>query len=40
MENQSFIDKATKDVVEKEREKQKNLTMNKEKLAASLAQLS
>ncbi len=38
--NPSFIERAPKDVVEKEREKQKNITMNMEKLKASLMQLS
>ena len=38
--NASFVDRAPKEVVEKEREKQKNITMNMEKLKTSLAQLS
>jgi valyl-tRNA synthetase len=38
--NPSFVDKAPKEVVEKEREKQKNITMNMEKLKISLEQLS
>ncbi|MGD0037473.1 MAG: valine--tRNA ligase [Bacteroidota bacterium] len=38
--NASFVERAPKDVVEKEREKQRNITMNMEKLKASLEQLS
>ncbi|MCX6121035.1 MAG: valine--tRNA ligase [Ignavibacteriales bacterium] len=38
--NASFVERAPKDVVEKEREKQKNMTMNMEKLKVSLEQLS
>ena len=38
--NPSFVDKAPREVVEKEREKQKNITMNMEKLKTSLEQLS
>jgi valyl-tRNA synthetase len=38
--NASFVERAPKDVVEKEREKQKNITSNMEKLKASLEQLS
>ncbi len=38
--NASFVAKAPKEVVEKEREKQKNITMNMEKLKANLAQLN
>jgi len=38
--NASFVERAPKDVVEKEREKQKNITLNMEKLKASLEQLS
>jgi valyl-tRNA synthetase len=37
--NASFVEKAPKNVVEKEREKQKNITMNMEKLKANLEQL-
>ena len=37
--NASFVEKAPKDVVEKEREKQKNITMNMEKLKVNLEQL-
>jgi valyl-tRNA synthetase len=37
LENASFIEKAPKDVVEKEREKQRNMTQNVEKLKAGLA---
>jgi valyl-tRNA synthetase len=38
--NVSFVDRAPKDVVEKEREKQKNMSTNIEKLKVSLEQLS
>jgi valyl-tRNA synthetase len=38
--NESFVAKAPKEVVEKEREKQKNITMNMEKLKSSMAALS
>lgn len=38
--NRNFIERAPKDVVEKEREKQKNIGINVEKLRASLAQLN
>jgi valyl-tRNA synthetase len=37
--NASFVDRAPKDVVEKEREKQRNMTENMEKLKANLVQL-
>ncbi|MGD0591696.1 MAG: valine--tRNA ligase [Bacteroidota bacterium] len=37
--NASFVEKAPKDVVEKEREKQKNISMNMEKLKTNLEQL-
>ena len=37
LENASFIEKAPRDVVEKEREKQRNMTQNMEKLKAGLA---
>ncbi|MBN1397222.1 MAG: valine--tRNA ligase, partial [Bacteroidetes bacterium] len=37
--NANFVEKAPKDVVEKEREKQKNIKMNMEKLKANLEQL-
>jgi valyl-tRNA synthetase len=37
--NPSFVDKAPEEVVEKEREKQKNITMNMEKLKTNLEQL-
>jgi valyl-tRNA synthetase len=39
LSNPSFVDKAPNDVVEKEREKQKNITMNMEKLKANLEHL-
>jgi valyl-tRNA synthetase len=38
--NNSFIERAPKDVIEKEREKQKYITMNMEKLKDSLKQLN
>jgi valyl-tRNA synthetase len=38
--NESFIAKAPKEVIEKEREKQNTMTMNKEKLKESVTQLS
>jgi valyl-tRNA synthetase len=38
--NSSFVEKAPKEVVEKEREKQKNITENMEKLKVSLESLS
>ena len=38
--NASFVEKAPKEVVEKEREKQKNIKMNMEKLKTSLEQLN
>ena len=38
--NPSFVDKAPKEVVEKEREKQKNISMNMEKLKVSLTGLN
>jgi len=38
--NESFVAKAPKEVVEKEREKQKNITMNREKIKENLARLS
>jgi len=38
--NESFIAKAPKEVIEKEREKQNTMTMNKEKLNENLTQLS
>jgi valyl-tRNA synthetase len=37
--NPSFVDKAPKEVVEKEREKQQNITMNMGKLKVSLESL-
>lgn len=40
MANPSFVEKAPKDVVEKEREKQKSITLNIEKLKVNLAQLN
>ena len=40
LSNASFVEKAPQEVVEKEREKQKNISMNIEKLKTSLAQLS
>jgi valyl-tRNA synthetase len=38
--NPNFVEKAPKEVVEKEREKQKNITLNMEKLKANLKALS
>jgi valyl-tRNA synthetase len=38
--NESFIAKAPKEVIEKEREKQNTMTINKEKLKESVTQLS
>ena len=38
--NESFVAKAPRDVVEKEREKQRNVTLNMEKLKANLVALS
>jgi valyl-tRNA synthetase len=40
LSNVSFVEKAPKDVVEKEREKQRNISENMEKLKTSLSQLN
>jgi len=40
LKNESFVAKAPRDVVEKEREKQRNMTLNMEKLKANLVALS
>jgi valyl-tRNA synthetase len=38
--NASFVERAPKDVVEKEREKQRTMTMNIEKLRENVSQLN